>query len=417
MDHLSSSSSNDEEDQDNHNTTPTKGDGEEETTPSPRSVLEVLTSVHDNDNNSNSDDDGCFFPSSPLEDVKEADSDCSSSGQEVNPWGAQAKVYLTRTSSDIEVSLFHSTAANIPTSIGCVDESDELSDIGNAPAPTTTIDPWDFKYVHEVKWVQNPAPENPGFYSGPARFGKIPHGRGRLSFCNGDTYHGRFRNGLLHGKDGVYTTQNGSTYQGNYKDNMRHGHGQHTIAGVVRYAGYFENGIPNGYGRAFHADGSLQYEGVWEAGIPAHKMVPFQGDEQSVVSSGQLACDASSNASSSTVGGGPRGYSQYDPDRTPQDDLTVDSSFSDLTSVGSVGGGLLNNSNEEGSMANRSLDIVEEEEAPEVSMYATTRPAPSLTRTDSGGPLPPRSPIRKDWSSGDLKPSSLYTNNSRLLEV
>lgn len=184
--------------------------------------------------------------------------------------------------------------------------------------------------VVNVLWLQNPTPiDNPGYYTGPARHaGQIPHGsHGHVLFDNGDQYNGAFHNGQMHGTSGVYTTHNGSVYKGAFEKNKRHGHGKHSIGGVLRFDGNYERGVPSGYGKSFHANGSLHHDGQWENGKPSHTMTPFQGDEDTIVSSGQIAADVTLDGS--TLG---RHVSMYDPNRGSFDDCSsLDSTLSDMT--------------------------------------------------------------------------------------
>lgn len=213
------------------------------------------------------------------------------------------------------------------------------SDESNAPAKITFVD--------EMAWAHNRYPENPGYYSGPVIHGDTPHGRGSLLFDSGDTYHGPFKNGQMHGNDGNHTMPRGSVYNGGFYANLRHGHGEHTVGGHPRYIGNYEFGVPHGYGEAYNGDGSLFHKGQWENGIPAHKMIPFRG-RQNQQDDGSMASEfiqvAADDPADHVKGShySPSGDLSAHLRAQAQDDLSVDSDqgsyFSDLTGGSSLFG-------------------------------------------------------------------------------
>ena len=51
-----------------------------------------------------------------------------------------------------------------------------------------------------------------------------PHGRGRLSYADGDAYEGEIADGQPHGR-GVLTYDGGSRHEGTFEDGLLHGPG------------------------------------------------------------------------------------------------------------------------------------------------------------------------------------------------
>jgi hypothetical protein len=169
--------------------------------------------------------------------------------------------------------------------------------------------------AHEMLWKFNRNPENVAYYTGPLIHGGIPHGIGSLRFQDGATFHGPFKNGEMHGNDGIHRMSNGSFYQGGFMANLRHGHGEHIVGSRTRYVGNYAYGLPHGYGEGFNIDGSLFHRGQWENGLPTHAMTDFDPPEchydsacSITTSSIKIASDLLSNASC----GHRRKISRYD---------------------------------------------------------------------------------------------------------
>ncbi|HFR3977096.1 TPA: hypothetical protein ACHVI3_001220 [Streptococcus suis] len=68
------------------------------------------------------------------------------------------------------------------------------------------------------------------------------NGQGKLTFENGDSYQGQFKNGIFHGK-GTYTSASGWTYAGEFKNGYADGQGKLTTEGKAVYEGRFKQGI------------------------------------------------------------------------------------------------------------------------------------------------------------------------------
>ena len=71
-------------------------------------------------------------------------------------------------------------------------------------------------------------------------------GQGKRVFSSGDSYEGKWVDGVLEGF-GKYETQSVS-YQGNFANNVENGYGILTTSSFV-YQGNFQNGLFHGQGR------------------------------------------------------------------------------------------------------------------------------------------------------------------------
>lgn len=78
-------------------------------------------------------------------------------------------------------------------------------------------------------------------YSGYVLANKMS-GSGKLTFENGDTYKGEFKNGIFHGK-GTFTAVSGWTYVGEFKNGLADGQGKLTTENKTVYEGLFKQGI------------------------------------------------------------------------------------------------------------------------------------------------------------------------------
>ncbi|KAJ4459895.1 putative phosphatidylinositol-4-phosphate 5-kinase [Paratrimastix pyriformis] len=94
--------------------------------------------------------------------------------------------------------------------------------------------------------------------------GNLPHGKGKITYVNGESYEGDFSNGQRHGQ-GKYTYLDGGNYEGEWRNNVTHGHGKSTYANGKTYVGHFENGQVNGEGRLVYPNGDY-YEGSFAGG-------------------------------------------------------------------------------------------------------------------------------------------------------
>ena len=77
---------------------------------------------------------------------------------------------------------------------------------------------------------QEPEQEAYGVWDGDRNEEKLPHGQGKATYPNGDTYVGRIENNNREGH-GKYTWkppaegQHGGVYEGEYESNKKHGNG------------------------------------------------------------------------------------------------------------------------------------------------------------------------------------------------
>jgi len=85
------------------------------------------------------------------------------------------------------------------------------------------------------------------------------NGWGRESRCNGDTFEGRFENGLINGK-GIFMNNKNSKYIGDFKNMKRWGKGKLQTDKII-YEGDFYNDMINGKGRIKFLKNSVEYIG------------------------------------------------------------------------------------------------------------------------------------------------------------
>ena len=84
-------------------------------------------------------------------------------------------------------------------------------------------------------------------------------GWGRESRCNGDTFEGRFENGLINGK-GIFMNSKNSKYIGDFKNMKRWGKGKLATDKII-YEGEFYNNMIHGKGRIKFLKNSVEYIG------------------------------------------------------------------------------------------------------------------------------------------------------------
>ncbi|MDW8742679.1 hypothetical protein Q7W37_06480 [Streptococcus suis] len=78
-------------------------------------------------------------------------------------------------------------------------------------------------------------------YSGTVLANKID-GKGKLTFENGDTYEGQFKNGSFNGQ-GTFTSKDGWSYSGRFVNGLADGKGKLTTKAKSVYEGTFKQGI------------------------------------------------------------------------------------------------------------------------------------------------------------------------------
>ena len=101
-------------------------------------------------------------------------------------------------------------------------------------------------------------------YAGERNAAGKKHGKGVLTYGNGDKYDGEYKDGKRHGK-GVFTWANGDKYDGEWVDGKQHGKGVFTYASGDKYDGEYKDGKKHGKGLFTSADGA-KYDGEWVDG-------------------------------------------------------------------------------------------------------------------------------------------------------
>lgn len=97
-----------------------------------------------------------------------------------------------------------------------------------------------------------------GVYRGQC-LNDMPHGSGKISYNNGDTIIGAFKNGVLAGL-GTYRSAGGNVYEGSWLDGKRHGSGTFKWARGSHYVGEWMQDKKNGRGTYTWSNGN-RFEG------------------------------------------------------------------------------------------------------------------------------------------------------------
>jgi hypothetical protein len=95
----------------------------------------------------------------------------------------------------------------------------------------------------------------------------IRHGKGELTFVNGDTYEGAFVQGFRQGH-GVFTSHHGTrVYDGEWKRSERHGVGKERwLASGDRYEGEYQHDVFHGKGVLARGSSKSKYDGEFQNG-------------------------------------------------------------------------------------------------------------------------------------------------------
>jgi hypothetical protein len=100
-----------------------------------------------------------------------------------------------------------------------------------------------------------------GTYEGDVDEKGNRHGKGKVTYTNGDYYEGGFVDDKFHGDKGVYHWFDGDEYEGGWKDGERHGVGKFTNAdGTVEISMY--EGVAKGEGVLWSADRKTAHKTV-----------------------------------------------------------------------------------------------------------------------------------------------------------
>ena len=107
-------------------------------------------------------------------------------------------------------------------------------------------------------------------------------GWGRESRCNGDTFEGRFENGLINGK-GIFMNAKNCKYIGDFKNMKRWGKGKLATDKII-YEGEFYDNMIHGKGRIKFLKNSVEYIGNFNKNkIDGRGMIKFKnGDKYDV---------------------------------------------------------------------------------------------------------------------------------------
>ncbi|SKA23103.1 DUF4352 domain-containing protein [Megasphaera cerevisiae] len=111
-----------------------------------------------------------------------------------------------------------------------------------------------------------------GTYTGEIE-NDIPNGKGKFTSANPQNitwvYEGEFKDGTFNGQGKqTMNTMPKQVIEGTYK-NGKLVKGKEFLNNQLRYDGEWENGIPNGTGTIYNADGSTFYQGDVKNGFPA----------------------------------------------------------------------------------------------------------------------------------------------------
>ncbi len=91
-------------------------------------------------------------------------------------------------------------------------------------------------------------------YVGDLEDGK-PHGKGSITYENGDIYDGEWKEGLKEGK-GTLTSPDGGKYEGEWKNDKMEGQGTYIWPNGKKYEGEWKDGKKDGEGTILFKDGS-----------------------------------------------------------------------------------------------------------------------------------------------------------------
>jgi len=95
---------------------------------------------------------------------------------------------------------------------------------------------------------------NEAEYVGELQNGK-PHGKGSITYENGEIYEGEWKEGLKEGK-GTLTSPDGGKYEGEWKNDKMEGQGTYTWPNGNKYEGEWKDGKKHGEGTILFKDGS-----------------------------------------------------------------------------------------------------------------------------------------------------------------
>lgn len=114
-------------------------------------------------------------------------------------------------------------------------------------------------------------------YKGSFKNGEFD-GEGEMNWTNGTKYKGRFLDSTLNG-EGILSNQQNEKYEGNFDNNFFNGKGKYSYNNGDIYEGNFEGGFAKGKGKLTKNNG-LIFNGVWNNNMPNGKgCLEYKGKE------------------------------------------------------------------------------------------------------------------------------------------
>lgn len=98
------------------------------------------------------------------------------------------------------------------------------------------------------------------------RSAKLPEGKHKVTFHNGDVYVGMWKNGLMHGRGTLAIKADKTLYEGEFKNSQYHGEGVLLYGNGNVFKGHFVCGCRDGEGHLDFPNGT-SVKGVWERDI------------------------------------------------------------------------------------------------------------------------------------------------------
>uniref|UniRef100_A0A7S4NZR1 Uncharacterized protein n=1 Tax=Guillardia theta TaxID=55529 RepID=A0A7S4NZR1_GUITH len=118
-----------------------------------------------------------------------------------------------------------------------------------------------------------------GVWEGEKDKNQLPHGKGKATYPNGDTFEGTIEHNQRE-KEGVYTWKHVegakcvAVYKGSYESNLKHGNGTMTYPDGGVYEGSWDHGLRQGQGTFKYPNGD-SYVGSWSQGKKSGQGIYF----------------------------------------------------------------------------------------------------------------------------------------------
>jgi len=124
-------------------------------------------------------------------------------------------------------------------------------------------------------------------------FRKVKHEQGTITFPDGKTYEGEWKDDVFHGRGSMTSPE--ARYVGEFRNGLRHGMGTFTMSNGYKYEGQYVDGRQHGQGILMLPDGTKikgQFYKSLCIGLPKPEVVSINGDpsdsKQKVTKSGRL---------------------------------------------------------------------------------------------------------------------------------